>query len=479
MTFASYESSPGAFARTFVVSFLVIVGTTVACNAYLMWRVGVVDPGLLSSAPPTIDRQSISPYGRAYVAQKTLMAMTVSAAITVTTFGILWLLLHRGIKANHQQRFRSVQSLHESERRFRQIFVSEPACVKLLDASGRLIDMNPAGLAMIEVDSIDDVRGKCVYDFISRHDRAAFIEATEAVIRGEPRSMQFEVVGRKGTRRTLESNAVLLPRGSDEVDTVLAITHDITDRVRTEQELERHRDTMAHANRVNVMGEMASSIAHELTQPISTLANFAYAIESLTNDTHPDMKLLRQHGASLRNEASRAAEIIRGLQRMVRKTETECTQVDLNSMVQSSQPLFSHDLRLHEIQFDQNLQADLPLIFCNPVQVQQVLLNLVRNAIESMRDEPADVRRLCITTAHRNGSEVELTVEDCGRGVEEAQRKLIFDAFYSTKSDGMGMGLAISKSIAEAHGGNLVAEVAEAKGSIFRLTLPVGVDPNA
>ncbi|MEE2640338.1 MAG: PAS domain-containing protein [Planctomycetota bacterium] len=166
----------------------------------------------------------------------------------------------------------------ESEDRFRKIFENEPQCIKLFGPEGNLLDMNPAGLAMIEADSLESVLGACVYDLVDPRHRDDYCNATARAFQGECQSFEFEIIGLKGTRRSMETWQVPLKNDEGEIASVLAITHDLTKRKLAEAELREHRESMIFASRVNMMGELASNMAHELNQPLTSVVNFAYCL---------------------------------------------------------------------------------------------------------------------------------------------------------------------------------------------------------
>ena len=219
------------------------------------------------------------------------------------------------------------------------------------------------------------------------------------------------------------------------------------------------------------MGEMASSIAHELNQPLAAATNFAFALEATATSDTPQPELVKEYAKSVREQAARAAEIVRGLRRLVGRQDSDHAFSDLNTIIQSSFWILEPEIRRHQIELHEHFEPALPSIHCDEVQIQQVLLNVVRNAIEAMADCDAERRHLFVTTLSSADS-VELRVQDHGHGLKENEIDSIFDAFYSTKTEGMGMGLAVSRSIAEAHHGSLIAEIGQPRGTLFRLILP-------
>ncbi|OHB73260.1 MAG: hypothetical protein A2V70_20090 [Planctomycetes bacterium RBG_13_63_9] len=248
---------------------------------------------------------------------------------------------------------------------------------------------------------------------------------------------------------------------------------DITEHRQVEQQGERLRAELAHMARVQTMGEMTSSMAHELNQPLAAVVMWAEVAAQkirLGKPTGNDdvLKVLDD----IAGQAYRAGEIIRRMKDFVRKTEPHRTTVEACEIISEALPLVASDLRHAGITLDNRVERSLPKLLVDRVQVQQVLLNLIRNAIEAMEDTAADKRRLRIRAQARDRV-VEITVSDTGRGIPKDQLDCLFGTFCSTKFDGMGMGLAISRSIIEAHGGRIWAISTPQQGTSFTFTLPI------
>jgi len=255
---------------------------------------------------------------------------------------------------------------------------------------------------------------------------------------------------------------------------IVAFVQDMTERKRTEEKLDEQRAELAHVARLSTMGEMATDIAHELNQPLTAIANLAFANEQfLAADEPPDLDSLRDASSQLREQAVRAGDIVRRLRSFVKKVEPQRAVSGINKIVKEAIQLLDCDLRSSGIHRHERLEANLPLILADGIQIQQVLVNLVRNSIDSMAGVPRGRRQLQIHTQRLSNNYVEVSVEDTGVGLSDEDLGSMFQGFYSTKEQGMGMGLAISRSIVEAHSGRLVAERASSGGAIFRVRLPI------
>ncbi|HRP85990.1 MAG TPA: PAS domain S-box protein [Gammaproteobacteria bacterium] len=247
---------------------------------------------------------------------------------------------------------------------------------------------------------------------------------------------------------------------------------DRTDVVQAEMEARKQRERLAHVARLGTLGEMAAGIAHELNQPLAAIANYTQACQRLlaAGDMEPDE--LGQVLGRVTAQARRAGDVIHRLRAFVRRHTPDRRHRDANELIQEILPLVEMDCRAHEVELELAFQVDLPKVQVDGIQLQQVLLNLTRNAVEAMNAVEAETRRLVVRTVALNEDEVELAVEDTGPGVADGLREQLFEPFFTTKPEGMGLGLSLSRSIIEAHGGTLRYDSGTEKGSVFRIRLP-------
>ncbi len=242
-------------------------------------------------------------------------------------------------------------------------------------------------------------------------------------------------------------------------------------------ELRRQREQLAHADRLHTLGEMASGIAHEVNQPLAAISLFAQAGRHLLDSG--DYDKLREVLEKLSRHAHRAAAIVERIQDMARRKESERQTVDLNALVDDAVELAEIDAEANNISIEVSSAAGLPMVDVDVVQIQQVILNLLRNGIDAMRSlnfENGSTMRVLIRQYKAGFLQVD--VEDCGGGVSADVADKIFDSFSTSKSTGLGMGLPISKAIVAAHGGQLVFNNNETGGATFSLTLPVAASGN-
>jgi PAS domain S-box-containing protein len=250
-------------------------------------------------------------------------------------------------------------------------------------------------------------------------------------------------------------------------------THqDITERKQAEQELQQQREELAHVSRVSVMGELAASVAHELNQPLGAILSNAEAAELFLAQDPPAVGELRDILADIRKDDERAGEVIRRMRTLLRKGELERQPLQMNFLVEDVFRLVAANASLRTTSIRAELTPDLPLVSGDRIQLQQVLLNLIMNALEAMAKQPPEKRRVTVRTGRASDGMVEVSVTDSGPGIEPANLPRLFEPFFTTKQSGIGMGLAISRKIVEAHRGRISAENHAGGGAILRVELP-------
>jgi signal transduction histidine kinase len=252
----------------------------------------------------------------------------------------------------------------------------------------------------------------------------------------------------------------------------IGVTLDVSAQKQADLQLQHQREEMAHRNRVSLMGEMTASFAHELNQPLTAIANNASAARRFLERGNIDPVLLQQLLQDMVADSQRAGEVIRGIRSLVRKETSAHTLLNLNDVITETVRLVSTDVLSRESVVTTELDPQLPQVSATLVQIQQVLLNLIINALDAMEGLPPPERRIIIRTRSDMGDLVEVSVRDFGTGLPKNQPDKVFDHFFSTKQKGMGMGLTIVRSIIESHGGTIVAEDAPERGARMIVRLP-------
>jgi len=243
---------------------------------------------------------------------------------------------------------------------------------------------------------------------------------------------------------------------------------------RQAQEQLRQRDAeLAHMARLHTMGEMANGLAHEVNQPLYAIVNYAKGTSQRLRSAPTGPEDLTDVMEKIARQARRASDVIERLRRFAKKREPHRSTTDLNQLVKDLFKLLEHELRQNAVTVELELAKQLPAVLVDSVQIEQVLVNLIRNALDAMRDVPSKRRRLTLTTSVSDDQAIEVCVADMGEGLSTEAHSKLFDAFYTTKADGLGMGLAISRTIVEAHEGQIWATPNSPHGTIFSLTIPI------
>ena len=246
----------------------------------------------------------------------------------------------------------------------------------------------------------------------------------------------------------------------------------LTAHERLREREEEFRERMTHVTRISTMGEMASSIAHEVNQPLTAVATYAQAGRRLLEAGMIDAPELLEVLGRISDEAIRAGDIIHRLRGMIRRQESELVRCDLNRLLEEIAPLASVDARMNDVELTFELPSEGPEILADGVQIQQVVLNLIRNGIDAMSDFSVDQRRLTVQVSFVEGRRVQLSVTDRGCGLPEVSEEALFEPFFTTKEAGLGLGLSISDAIVESHGGKLSFFRNQEGGTTFFFSLP-------
>jgi len=252
----------------------------------------------------------------------------------------------------------------------------------------------------------------------------------------------------------------------------IGVTLDVSPQKQAALQVQVQREEMAHRNRVALMGEMTASFAHEINQPLTAISNKASAARRFLDRGNIDPVLLRELLQEIAADSQRAGEVMRGIRSLVRKETSEQTLLNLNAIISDTVRLVSSDVLNRESVVTTELDPNVPAVQGTLVQIQQVLLNLIINALDAMETLPPAERRVIVTTRSDKGDVAEFTVRDFGSGLPKDRPDKVFDHFFSTKQKGMGMGLAIVRSIIEAHGGTISGENAPDRGARMVVRLP-------
>jgi two-component system sensor kinase FixL len=331
--------------------------------------------------------------------------------------------------------------------------------------------MNDQGLAMFDLAAGEPLTIELFLARVHPEDRKGVMETIERARATSPTfEFEYRLVRPDGETRWLISRGRYVKNDRGGIRELIGVAIDVTAQVTANLQLRLQREEMARMSRVSSMGELTASLAHELNQPLTAIASNAAAGKRLLDQGAPDPEMFKELLVDVSADARRAGEIIHGIHRFVRKGEGTRRPVNLNEIVREVLRLLHSDLLGRITTVETELLPDLPAVDADVVQLQQVMLNLLINSIEAMQHTPVGQRRVVVCTA-REESFVVVSVRDHGNGLPKSEPDKVFAQFYSTKPNGMGMGLTIVRSIVEAHGGNLSAENTE-DGARFRFWLP-------
>jgi C4-dicarboxylate-specific signal transduction histidine kinase len=291
--------------------------------------------------------------------------------------------------------------------------------------------------------------------------------------------VEYRVLLAAGQTRWIEARGRPELAANGQPALMRGVVLDVTDRRRTELELQELRGQLAHAGRLSVLGQLAAALAHELNQPLGAILRNAEAAELFLQANPPALDEVRDIVADIRRDDQRAGAVIDRLRALMKRGALELRPLHLGSLVDEVATLARPDAIARRITVAVEMPLDLPLVRGDSVHLQQVLLNLLLNALDALNEAPPEFRRVTVR-AQRAGPElVEVQVSDTGCGIPADQVARVFDPFFTTKPRGMGMGLSISRTIIGAHGGRIWAENRPEGGASFRFTLPLAQEGGA
>jgi two-component system sensor kinase FixL len=345
----------------------------------------------------------------------------------------------------------------------------DPGLLRKIPKTVRLINANETALKMFNVADIRTL--ETMLPAIIAADMDKSWKFLAAIWDGSP-SYEAEAVvnNAEGTQLTLLYN-VAFPADRPALDMVLISIMDVTARRETENQLHAVRMALTHVARVATLGELTVSIAHEINQPLAAMITNGAAGLRWLKRAEPDLAKVQSSMESMVADAKRASEIIKNLRALSKKSSAIATHVNLNEVLEETVALVQREIDINRVNLQFALAADLPRVCGDRVQLQQVILNLVLNAIQAM-SQSENIRNLLIESIADERAAL-VKIHDNGPGLTPETREKLFSPFYTTKPDGMGMGLSICRSIVNAHGGSLTANSLQGAGTTFEFTVPV------
>jgi PAS domain S-box-containing protein len=381
------------------------------------------------------------------------------AFVIAQTFLLAGLLIQK-------RRKRSVEdSLRQKTEELDQFFNLSLELLCIANTDGYFLRLNPSWERILG-HTREELMGKRFFDFIHLEDLDRTHKAV-SILASQQKPLHFgnRYRCKDGTYRWLEWTAT--PAG----DLIYAAAHDVTERLKEEIEARQRRDELAHVTRIAMMGELTTALAHEINQPLTAILSNAEAAQRFLSQASPDISEVRQILEDIVRDDRRANDVVRKVRALVKKEKVRAEPLDLNEVIGVVVDLIRADSLLLGLSIDTDLSPRLAAIHGDGVQLQQVILNLILNSAAAMRNSPSGQRKIIVRTAMLDGRTVKTFVKDFGTGIDEHHIDRLFEPFYTTKPEGLGMGLSISQTIIKAHGGTMEAWNNREGGATFAFTL--------
>ena len=348
------------------------------------------------------------------------------------------------------------EKLRERDDELRLTFQNAPTAIMTSDINGRFLSANDSACAMLGY-SEEELRAISYREITCEEDLEESDRLLEQCAKGEIRTYTYDKRYRHKfghvVHGRVHNGTVCGPDGKPTL--LVAQIEDLTKRRKAEHEVREHRERLAHVDRVSLLGEMAAGIAHEINQPLTAISNYADAARRRVSTSNADPSKLLTSLEKVSEQAQRAGEVIRRLRSLAKKGDSQRELADINDLIRDTVKLAAVDARIHDIGIEIDLNAASPVVYADPIQIQQVILNLLRNAVDATVEGDSPERIVKAETCVLDGELVEVAVRDSGSGISDDAAENLFSPFFTTKKAGMGMGLSISHSIINSHGGHL------------------------
>lgn len=393
----------------------------------------------------------------------------IATVVLAQAFTIAGLLINR----HHRQRAEAqARSNQEAQGLLAAIVETSDDAIIRKDLNGTIITWNRGAERLFGYPAAEAI-GHPITLIVPPSQMPEELEILEQARRGEP-IHNFETVRRHKSGRIILISIAISPifDAAGRVVGASKICRDITSMKEAETEIRKQRAELAHVSRVSTLGQLTSALTHELNQPLGAILRNADAAELFLQDDRPNLPEVRAILADIRKDDLRAGQVIERMRTLLKRRTLVSNPVDLHEVVEDTVILLRPDLLTRQVKLTLVLPERLPVVMGDRVHLQQVLLNLILNALDAMNGNPTDDRELIVRVNVENTNRLEVSIQDCGTGLTPGDLSQLFEPFYTTKPNGMGMGLAISRTIIEAHGGKIRAENNPGRGAAFIFTLP-------
>lgn len=374
---------------------------------------------------------------------------------------------HTSLNEEYKKRNQLYRALQQTEAKWRSLVTNAPDTILTVDREGTILYINHTIASL----GIEDIIGSSIYQYMKSKDILKAKQILKEVFQtGIPQVMETEGLNAEGMKTCYSCRVGAMLSGGV-ILAAMVIATDITQQKQAEQELVRRRAELAHLSRLATMGELAAELSHELNQPLAAINNYTNGCIRRIRSGTTTLEKLIEPLEEMSRQAERASETIKSLRRHVQKGEVEYNPLDLNRVIKNSISLLDHEIQRNHVQLQLDLSSEPLRTLGDAIQLEQVLVNLLLNAIEAMTETPANERKLTIESGTDSEGNLVICVTDTGMGLKKEEEKSIFETFYTTKQKGLGVGLSISQTIIEAHGGKLYPR-RNKQGTSFFMTLP-------
>ena len=376
-----------------------------------------------------------------------------------------------GMGIDISQRKANEDALHQREQQLRLITDSLPARLAHINSNQRYIFANESYAKWVGRPR-NDILGKHLPEVIGDDAYKEMRGRIKTVLSGRPVTFETVINSPKSESRHLLTMYVPDYREGN-VQGFFASIHDMTELEKAKEQAQVAREALYHVGRVTTLDALSSSLSHEMQQPLTGVLSNAQAVEMMLENPQADMDEIRVIIKDIVADTKRASEVTWHLRALLRKQDTNFQIIHFNDMIEDVLNVLNSDMVIHNIMVERDFAANLPKVMGDSVQLKQVLINLILNAQQVMEDSTSEVLRLVIQTSVGSEGKITVAIEDSGPGIEEGKLEHIFEPFYTTKSEGTGMGLVISRFIIDAHGGQIWAENRAEQGARICFSLPV------